>query len=486
MTLPIYNTGTVGVSNGGTTVTGVGTIWSGVNVREGDYFARTDGVAVVTGVTDTGHITITPWPGATVASGGAYTIHQNYVGRVVGVAAAEDVATLITMLGTAAYLTGDQTLSGKQTFSNTTEATGAGTTAAVLFAGGVEIAKKLFVTGGLGVVGTSNFASLTSSGNQQLSVAPTGNGTTSLSSLNVQGTTISSTMREFLVNFGLNSTLGKTASGTARDKVLLYAGIDARTNSGDAWAANFLLNLDSTLTSKIAGNGLEIDVNNGSSYTYSDLGITVNGLSISGNAGNTRSAAIIINGPGSHIWEFGIVQTGTSINAYGFYEDHNSTNGIYLNGTHSGYAIYTAATAGAVSFGSTLAVAGTINGVTLDNAAWTAYTPTITPQGGTFTGATITATARYKKIGKTVIYQADVLLTALGSGSPGGGLRISLPFTAAAFNFAGTSREILLTGKAGSANVIASGTTLDARDATAATYIAAGNQIIVFVTYEVP
>lgn len=118
--------------------------------------------------------------------------------------------------------------------------------------------------------------------------------------------------------------------------------------------------------------------------------------------------------------------------------------------------------------------------------AWIAYTPTITPQGGAFTGATIVASGRYKKIGKTVLLQADVLLTALGSGVPTGGLRISIPFTAAAFNFAGYSREVLLTGKSGSANVIANGTTLDARDADNATYISAGNQIIVGVPYEIP
>lgn len=147
MTLPTYTTGTVGVANGGTTVTGVGTVWSGVNVREGDFFARSDGVALITGVTDTTHITITPWPGATIASGGAYTIHQNFSGRVVGVAAAEDVATLIALLGTAPSLSNNQTFAGTQTFSNTTEATGVGTTAAILIAGGVEIAKKLYVTG---------------------------------------------------------------------------------------------------------------------------------------------------------------------------------------------------------------------------------------------------------------------------------------------------------------------------------------------------
>lgn len=118
--------------------------------------------------------------------------------------------------------------------------------------------------------------------------------------------------------------------------------------------------------------------------------------------------------------------------------------------------------------------------------AWVAYTPTVAAQSGPFVGATITASGRYKQFGKTILMEADILLTALGSGSPAGGLRIGLPFAAAAFNYAGDSREILLTGKAGSANVIASGTTLDARDATGTTYISAGNQVVVSVIYEIP
>jgi hypothetical protein len=153
VTLPTYTNGTASIANGGTVVAGAGTVWSGVNVREGDFFVRADGMALITEVTDVTHLKITPWPGATVA-GGAYTIQQNFVGRVVGVAAAEDVATLISLLGTAAYLAGDQSFTGKQTFANATEATGVGTTAAALFSGGVEIAKKLFVAGAVSLAST--------------------------------------------------------------------------------------------------------------------------------------------------------------------------------------------------------------------------------------------------------------------------------------------------------------------------------------------
>src|SRR5258707_1274042 len=70
MTLPTYSTGTASVANGGTTVTGIGTMWaSGVNAREGDFFIRADGMALITEVTDDTHLQISPWPGATVVGG---------------------------------------------------------------------------------------------------------------------------------------------------------------------------------------------------------------------------------------------------------------------------------------------------------------------------------------------------------------------------------------------------------------------------------
>jgi hypothetical protein len=97
MTLPVYSTGTVSVTHLGTTVTGAGGMWSGINAREGDYFVRADGAAVITEVTDVATLQITPWPGATV-TGGSYAIQQNYVGRVVGVAAAEDVGVMLEKL----------------------------------------------------------------------------------------------------------------------------------------------------------------------------------------------------------------------------------------------------------------------------------------------------------------------------------------------------------------------------------------------------
>jgi hypothetical protein len=98
MALPIYSTGTVSVAVGGTVVTNVGGLWSGINVKQGDFISINGLPAVlITEVTDTTHLKIPPWGGA-AQTNVAYVIYQNYVGRVVGVAAAEDVGDMLERL----------------------------------------------------------------------------------------------------------------------------------------------------------------------------------------------------------------------------------------------------------------------------------------------------------------------------------------------------------------------------------------------------
>ena len=100
MALPVYSTGTVSVAVGGTVVTGIGTLWSGTNVKQGDFISINNlQTVLVLAVTDTTHIVIPPWTGA-AQTGVAYKVYQNYVGRVVGVAAAEDVGVMIEKLHT--------------------------------------------------------------------------------------------------------------------------------------------------------------------------------------------------------------------------------------------------------------------------------------------------------------------------------------------------------------------------------------------------
>src|SRR6187551_3647714 len=98
MALPIYFTGTVSVAAGGTVVTGAGVMWSGINAKQGDFISINNLAEVlITEVTDATHLKIAPWQGP-AQSGAAYAIYQNYVGRVVGVAAAEDVGVMLEKL----------------------------------------------------------------------------------------------------------------------------------------------------------------------------------------------------------------------------------------------------------------------------------------------------------------------------------------------------------------------------------------------------
>jgi len=100
MALPTYSTGTASVAVGGTVVTGVGVAWTGINAKQGDFISIGGAAEVlITEVTDATHLKIAPWPG-TVKTSVTYVIYQNYVGRVVGVAAAEDVGEMLEKLHT--------------------------------------------------------------------------------------------------------------------------------------------------------------------------------------------------------------------------------------------------------------------------------------------------------------------------------------------------------------------------------------------------
>ena len=98
MALPTYSTGTASVAAGGTVVTGVGGMWSGINVKQGDFISiGGSDAALITEVTDSTHLKVAPWS-AGAKTGQPYIIYQNYVGRLVGVAAAEDVGDMLEML----------------------------------------------------------------------------------------------------------------------------------------------------------------------------------------------------------------------------------------------------------------------------------------------------------------------------------------------------------------------------------------------------
>src|SRR5258706_5300734 len=105
MALQSYSTGTVSVTAGGTVITGIGTIWSGVNAKAGDriYIGAIADPVEIKDITDTTHLTLwAPWAGAT-QTGVTYTIVQDYPARVVVVAAAQDVGTMLNALKTQGF-----------------------------------------------------------------------------------------------------------------------------------------------------------------------------------------------------------------------------------------------------------------------------------------------------------------------------------------------------------------------------------------------
>lgn len=99
MALSSYSTGTASVSAGGTTVTGTGTIWSGVNARPGDIFQIGNFQTIITEVVDTDMLTIPPWGGGN-QSGATYTIWQWFPQRVAGAEVSAAVNQLVAALET--------------------------------------------------------------------------------------------------------------------------------------------------------------------------------------------------------------------------------------------------------------------------------------------------------------------------------------------------------------------------------------------------
>lgn len=97
-----YSTGTVSVASGGTTVTGVGAIWSGTNVKPGDLLQIGNFQTVISDVTDTLHLVIPPWGGG-AQSGVAYTIWQVSPQRFAGSTAMATVNELVAAFNTSGF-----------------------------------------------------------------------------------------------------------------------------------------------------------------------------------------------------------------------------------------------------------------------------------------------------------------------------------------------------------------------------------------------
>jgi hypothetical protein len=185
--------------------------------------------------------------------------------------------------------------------------------------------------------------SIALTGTQDISMLPTGNPVTTLSSLTVTGTTASSTTREFLASFGLTSNRGSAVASPDRDKVTLYAGMVALEGTGDVWALNTVTTLNAGATVNYNAYGYELDFNNlnaarGSTPGAAGLAAPIAyGLGITGVASFPSTSGLLISGATGAVWYRGITFTAgivqSSIQDLGLAE-----RAIDLRGSYS-YAI---------------------------------------------------------------------------------------------------------------------------------------------------
>jgi hypothetical protein len=126
-------------------------------------------------------------------------------------------------------------------------------------------------------------------------------------------------------------------------------------------------------------------------------------------------------------------------------------------------------------------VAVTDGGTGDSGTAWdTSHTPTITASSGTLT--TTSATFRFKKLGRTVWFTAQITLTNIGTGT--GFLRMTLPHTLAAHVFEFVGRESATTGKVVLAHGASGGTLVNIADYANASIITNGHVIGISGCYE--
>lgn len=142
MTEPLggtYSIGTVSILETGNTFTGTGTFWASELVQ-GDWIYANGVVAIINNdpITNTS-CNVEAWTGGELTNVPYVAVKMSWL-RYDPAITQQKVRDLIALL---------TTVGDVKHFTNTTEATGAGTVYSARFDGGVEIAKKLYVTGQL-------------------------------------------------------------------------------------------------------------------------------------------------------------------------------------------------------------------------------------------------------------------------------------------------------------------------------------------------
>lgn len=200
-------------------------------------------------------------------------------------------------------------------------------------------------------VGVGNNLSI--AGDQDLTVSPTGNATSTSSSLSVQATTDETNKREFLANFGLVSNQGNGLGTPTEDKVTVYAGIQGQSGTGAIWAGNFLTRLDAA-SGSYSAHGIEIDLDNLNAHRGdTDLSEpSVWGLNLSGASTFRSTGAILVSGA-SDQWNRGITFANDCVVKATFQDLCNADISLDIQGSHvTGLDLHSATISGyAISLG---------------------------------------------------------------------------------------------------------------------------------------
>ena len=213
----------------------------------------------------------------------------------------------------------------------------------------------------------------TNTGAQSLAITPTSDTVATQSSLNVQGTTSQSAKREFLAAFGFTSNTGSSSTGAPKDKVAVFSGVNAVAGTGNVWTIRTSLTMAAT-AGAFDAVGAEVGLNNNTAERGATLGApglvtpVAYGLAITGAGAYRSTAALIITGPGTAIWNRGIVFSSNSISQASIQDLGSDTISYEMQGSHT-YGVdmrYATFSASAIRMPNAAALAGRNAGDTLD------------------------------------------------------------------------------------------------------------------------
>ncbi len=202
----------------------------------------------------------------------------------------------------------------------------------------------LLLTASPGISQTLIQGGLALNGPPAIPTSPAASPFSTLSLLDVRSTAASDTLNEFIINCGLDSSVGGAiTSVTQGNKVCIYAGTVGRQGSGNIWSINTVTQAATGFFGKThISQGIEVDVLNNDRDVFTTeqpIGLLApysTGISISGMLADGknyfRNTVAYNTGGGS--WQFGYTAFG-DVSQAPFYEMTSAAVGMDLVGGHA-------------------------------------------------------------------------------------------------------------------------------------------------------